>query len=98
MLTRSRKTLFGAALCLAAAFAISACSKKADTSAAEPDKSKPALIVNGTVVTQAELDMLLRQLPPQRENPAARQHIIDNLTTQILARSEERRVGKECVP
>ncbi len=98
MLTRSRKTLFGAALCLAAAFAISACSKKADASAAEPDKSKPALIVNGTVVTQAELDMLLRQLPPQRENPAARQHIIDNLTTQILASQEAVKKGLDKKP
>ncbi len=99
MLNRNSKTLFAAVLAasMAASLAMSACSKNADKGAAQAaatqDKSKVALTVNDTVVSQGELDMLLRQQPAQREAPAARQHTIDNLTMQILASQEAAKKG-----
>lgn len=100
MLTRSRKMLFGASLCLVAALAISACSKAADKdNAPEKDKTKAVLTVNGTVVTQGELDMLMRTQPGQREvPPAARAHMLDNLTLQILASQEAVKAGFDKKP
>ncbi|HEX8958127.1 MAG TPA: peptidylprolyl isomerase, partial [Burkholderiaceae bacterium] len=76
-----------------AAVTISACSRNGDKNAVTQDKTKVALTVNGTVVSQGELDLLMRQQPAQREAPAARQHTIDNLTQQILAAQEAARKG-----
>ncbi len=101
MLIRSRSVLCGVAACLFVLLAMSACSKSADKSvanAATPDKSKAVLTVNGTVVSQGEMDMLLRQQPAQREAPAARQRLIDNLTLQILASQEAVKKGFDKQP
>ncbi len=96
MLNRNSKTLFAASLIVS--LMIAACSKTADKGTAQaatttPDQTRVAMTVNDTVVSQGELDMLLRQQPAQREAPAARQHTIDNLTLQILAAQEAAKKG-----
>ena len=101
MLIRSRSVLFGVAACLFVSLAISACSKKADNNSADAAaqaKAKAVLTVNGTVISQGEMDMLMRQQPPQREAPAVRQRLIDNLTLQILASQEAAKKGFDKQP
>jgi len=95
MLIRSRNML-----CLVAAtVAISACTgkdadKKATTTdVAAKDKAVAVLTVNGTVINQGELDMLMRMQPAQREAPDARKRTLDNLTLQILAAQEASKKG-----
>ena len=90
-----------AALCAVAVLALSACSKTADNNAASAaaadpaaaEKSKAVLTVNGTVVTQGQMDLLMRGQPPQRDAPAARQRLLDNLTLQIIASQEAEKKG-----
>ncbi|MBV8634991.1 MAG: peptidylprolyl isomerase [Burkholderiaceae bacterium] len=95
MLNRNSKALTVAALIVS--LAISACSKNADKGVAQAatkeDKTKAALTVNETVVTQGELDMIMRQQPGEREQPGARQHVIDNLELKILAAQDADKRG-----
>jgi peptidyl-prolyl cis-trans isomerase C len=99
MLIRSRTTLCSVAVLLA----ISACTgkdadKKATADATAKDKTEAVLTVNGTVVSQRELDMLMRMQPAQREAPAARKNTLDNLTLQILAAQEATKKGFDKLP
>jgi peptidyl-prolyl cis-trans isomerase C len=99
MLIRSRNML-----CLAVAtLALAACTgkdadKKATTDAAAKDKAEAVLTVNGVVVNQRELDMLMRMQPAQREAPDARKRTLDNLTLQILAAQEASKKGFDKSP
>lgn len=98
MLIRSRTTLCYAAVLLA----LAACTgKDADKKAvtvtpdatSAKDNSAAVLTVNGTVVNQRELDMLMRMQPAQREAPEARKNTLDNWTMQILAAQEATKKG-----
>ena len=100
MLTKSR-AVSGSLLVL---LALSACTakeadKKAETAQASDAKPGPAaLIVNGTPISQREVDMLLRQQPPQHDAPAARQRILDNITTQVVVAQAAVKKGLDKTP
>lgn len=84
-------------------FALSACSQKptdktANAAKASDAKDVVALTVNGTTISQRTIDMLLRQQPAQREAPGARQHIIDNLTMQVIVAQEAVKKGLDKSP
>lgn len=84
-------------------FALAACSpknadQKADASKVGDAKEAAALTVNGTSISQREVDILLRQQPPQRDAPAARQRVLDNITMQTIVAQEAVKKGLDKTP
>jgi peptidyl-prolyl cis-trans isomerase C len=99
MLMNSRTTI-GSLFML---FALAACSpknadKKADASKGGDAKEPVALTINGASISQREVDILLRQQPPQRDAPAARQRVLDNITMQTIVAQEAIKKGLDKTP
>ncbi|WP_176041028.1 peptidylprolyl isomerase [Burkholderia stabilis] len=89
---RFRYTTLG----IAALIAVSACTHKGNatdsaSATSSRDATDAALTVNGTVISQREMAMLVHQQPVRDEQPNSPQKIVDNLTMQILAAQEATR-------
>jgi peptidyl-prolyl cis-trans isomerase C len=80
--------------------ALSACNaNKADKPAAAASTSPAEVTVNGAVITQAAVDMVLKQrLNGQPAPPQARQAIVDSLVLQTVVAQEAAKLGLDKNP
>jgi peptidyl-prolyl cis-trans isomerase C len=94
MLIKSR-VVFGSALAL---LALTACTpKEADKAAAaapaSTTKEVVAATVNGTPISQKEVDMILKQQRGMPDTPETRKMVIDNIAMQLLVAQEAVKKG-----
>ncbi len=78
--------------------ALAACTpKEGDKSVAVPgtDASKPAATVNGTVITQKQVDAIMTQQAARGlpDTPETRKSVLDNLTLQLIVAQEASKKG-----
>ncbi|RKF35991.1 hypothetical protein BCY88_37245 [Paraburkholderia fungorum] len=83
--------------------ALAACSqndvdKTAGAGRVNDAKGPVAVTVNGSPISQREVDMLLRQQPPQHDEPTARQRVLDNITLQVIVSQEAVKKGLDKSP
>jgi len=97
MLIKSRVVL-GSALAL---LALTACTpKEADKSAAAPSASKDvvAATVNGSPISEKEVQLVLKQQRGMPDTPESRKMIIDNIAMQLLVAQEAVKKGLDKTP
>jgi peptidyl-prolyl cis-trans isomerase C len=100
MLIKSRVVLTSAVALLA----LSACnSKDADKTAAAGASASPAAVaatVNGTAISQKQVEMILKQQASQGmpDNAESRKMIIDNLAMQLIVAQEAAKKGLDKTP
>lgn len=100
MLIKSRVVLTSAVALLA----LSACnSKDADKTAAASPSASPAAVaatVNGTAISQKQVEMILKQQASQGmpDNAESRKMIIDNLAMQLIVAQEAAKKGLDKTP
>jgi peptidyl-prolyl cis-trans isomerase C len=100
MLIKSRVVLTSAVALLA----LSACnSKDADKTAAAGASTSPAAVaatVNGTAISQKQVEMILKQQASQGmpDNAESRKMIIDNLAMQLIVAQEAAKKGLDKTP
>ncbi len=98
MLIQSRVVLAGAVALLALAACTPKDADKTAASAPAATKDVVAATVNGTPISQKQVDMILKQQRGMPDSPESRKMIIDNIAMQLLVAQEAVKKGLDKTP